>query len=229
MADPTICALIGTSLFLNTVPNYYQYGNSAWIRFKRWWRKDKYTWKTLSKNQTNTFYIICAYLNEYCKSDMYMTSEIEINGEYGKKIYKIPAPNTCIKYYGKHNNKKIELEILAKSLDNVNINTFEINIKKEYENILHNDLKPLYLYAGYTLETIQNILYKADLTKQELEYLKNIKIQKKIKLQIELKKKEQARLIELKNNIEVIKNNIEVLDEDLLDDEEKKYLEDIIN
>lgn len=48
------------------------------------------------------------------------------------------------------------------------------------------------------MQTVQNILYKADLTQSDQDYINTIKIQKDLKFKIELKKKDQKRDDELK-------------------------------
>ena len=162
-----ICFLIGGSILLSTGPMYLSYFNSKWKRLKRFLYRNKYSYTMISKDQTFTFYILCAYLNEYCSSNMYETVSIDYlsKDEKYKQIYKIPAPNTCIKFFNK--DKNIDIEIIAKSLDKINVNAFEIIVKKKFENVLHNELKPLYMLAGYDVLCIKRILNKATFTNKE--------------------------------------------------------------
>lgn len=170
-----ICFLIAGSIILSTGPMYLSYFNSKWKRFKRWWYSNRYSYTIISKDQTFTFYILCAYLSKYCSSNMYETVHIDcIHGKH-KQIYKIPAPNTCVKFFNK--NKSINIEIIAKSLDKINVQAFEIIVEKKFENVLHNELKPLYMLAGYDILCIKRILDKATFTNEENNLMRQIEEQ----------------------------------------------------
>lgn len=205
MPEPVICALIGTSIVLGTAPVYLSYFNSRWKQFKRWWNKNKYVYKTLSANQTQTFYILCAYLSKYCKSNMYLTTDIDFICGNQKQVFTIPDADTCIKFFNK--DRSIEIEIIVKSLDKINVHAFEIVVKKEYEEILHNELKPLYISAGYDIICIKEILYKANFTEEEENKINIIINQRNRMREIQVQQINNKLQEEINNNKSYIDEN----------------------